>query len=84
LILFYLEYFSENVNLIKQKIIQTFNRHLIDNYEHLINIKILKYIINFHNYQLNVYYNYNDNKLYIYIYNYIINRYYIFKIYYLC
>jgi len=82
LILFYLEYFSENVNLIKQKIIQTFNRHLIDNYEHLINIKILKYIINFHNYQLNVYYNYNDNKLYIY--NYIINRYYIFKIYYLC
>ncbi len=41
---------------------------------------ILKFIINIHNYQLNVYYNYNDNQLYIYI----INRYYIFKFYYLC
>jgi hypothetical protein len=29
---------------------------------------ILKFIINVHNYQLNVYYNYNDNQLYIYIY----------------
>jgi len=27
---------------------------------------ILKFIINIHNYQLNVYYNYNDNQLYIY------------------
>jgi hypothetical protein len=27
---------------------------------------ILKFIINVHNYQLNVYYNYNDNQLYIY------------------
>jgi hypothetical protein len=25
---------------------------------------ILKFIINVHNYQLNVYYNYNDNKYY--------------------
>jgi hypothetical protein len=41
---------------------------------------ILKSIIDVHNYQLNVYYNYNDNQLYIYI----INRYYIFKFYYLC
>jgi len=41
---------------------------------------ILNFIINVHNYQLNVYYNYNDNQLNIYI----INRYYIFKIYYLC
>jgi hypothetical protein len=41
---------------------------------------ILKFIINIHNYQLNVYYNYNDN--HIYIYN--INRYYRFKFYYLC
>jgi len=29
---------------------------------------ILKFIMNVHNYQLNVYYNYNDNQLYIYIY----------------
>jgi len=28
---------------------------------------ILKSIIDVHNYQLNVYYNYNDNQLYIYI-----------------
>jgi len=27
---------------------------------------ILKFIINVHNYQLNVYYDYNDNQLYIY------------------
>jgi len=27
---------------------------------------IIKFIINLHNYQLNVYYNYNDNQLYIY------------------
>jgi len=27
---------------------------------------ILKFIINVHNYQLNVYYNYNDNQLHIY------------------
>jgi hypothetical protein len=27
---------------------------------------ILKFIINVHNYQLNVYYNYNDNQFYIY------------------
>jgi len=26
---------------------------------------ILKFIINVHNYKLNVYYNYNDNQLYI-------------------
>jgi hypothetical protein len=28
---------------------------------------ILKFIINIHSYQLNIYYNYNDNQLYIYI-----------------
>jgi hypothetical protein len=27
---------------------------------------ILKFIINVHNYQLNFYYNYNDNQFYIY------------------
>jgi hypothetical protein len=32
-----------------------------------INMIILKFIINVHNYELNVYYNYNDNQLYIYI-----------------
>jgi len=48
------------------------------NYVKSINKIILKFIINVHNYQLNVYYNYNDNKLYIY------NKYYIFKFYYLC
>jgi hypothetical protein len=53
-ILFYLESFSENVNLIKQK-----------HYSELINRIILKFIINICNYQLNVYYNYNDNQLYI-------------------
>jgi hypothetical protein len=53
-ILFYLESFSENVNLIKQK-----------HYSELINRIILKFIINIRNYQLNVYYNYNDNQLYI-------------------
>jgi hypothetical protein len=52
--LFELEYFSENVNLIKQK-----------NNSKSINMIILKFIINIHNYQLNVYYNYNDNQLYI-------------------
>jgi len=41
---------------------------------------ILKFIINVHNYQLNVYYNYNDNQLYIY--NQLVL--YIFKFYYLC
>jgi hypothetical protein len=34
-------------------------------YLELINMIILNFIINIHNYQLNVYYNYNDNKLYI-------------------
>ncbi len=34
---------------------------------------ILKFIINVHNYQLNVYYNYNDNQLYIYSIGSIIN-----------
>jgi hypothetical protein len=28
---------------------------------------ILKFIINVHNYQLNVYFNYNDNQLVLYI-----------------
>jgi len=60
----YLESFSENVNLIKQK-----------HYSESINMIILKFIINIQNYQLNVYYNYNDNQLYIYN----IYRYYIFK-----
>ncbi len=36
---------------------------------------ILNFIINVHNYQLNFYYNYNDNKLYIYS---------TLKFYYLC
>ncbi len=50
----YLEFFSEKVNLIKQK-----------HYSKSINMIILKFNINIHNYQLNFYYNYNDNQLYI-------------------
>jgi len=34
-----------------------------------INMIILKFIINNHNYWLSVYYNYNDNQLYIYVYS---------------
>jgi len=40
-ILFYLESFSENVNLIKQK-----------HYSESINMIVLKFIINIHNYQI--------------------------------
>ncbi len=47
-------FFSENVNLIKQK-----------HYSRSINMIILKFKIIIHNYHLNVYYNYNDNQLYI-------------------
>jgi hypothetical protein len=60
--IFYLESFSKNVNLIKQK-------HYLES----IDMIILKFIINIHNYQLSFYHNYNDNQLYICIYN--INRY---------
>ncbi len=41
---------------------------------------ILKFIINVHNYQLNVYYNYNYNQLYIYTQQVLC----IVKFYYLC
>ncbi len=41
---------------------------------------ISKFIVNIHNYQLNFYYNYID--IHFLIYN--INRYYMFKLYYLC
>ncbi len=54
-ILFYLEFFSENVKLIKQK-----------HYSESINMIILNFIINIHNYQL-IFIIINDNQLYIYI-----------------
>ncbi len=55
LIWFDLETFSKNINLIKQK-------HYLES----IDMIILKFIINIHNYQLKFYHNYNDNQLYIY------------------
>jgi hypothetical protein len=61
--------FLENLNFIKQ-----------NHYSDSINMITLNFIINIHNYQLVYYYNYYNYQLYIYN----INRYYIFKFYYLC